>query len=50
MNFNEFKNAAYWERQRQLKAGQITIAQLVSILCGCLAFFGIMWLAIFMEG
>lgn len=50
MNFNEFHNSEYWARQRMLKAGQITIVQLVMILCGCITFFGLMWLAIFMEG
>ena len=55
MNFNEFHNSEYWERQRQLKAGQITIAKLVMIISFGIAFFGmaffgLMYLAIILEG
>lgn len=50
MNFNEFHNSEYWARQRMLKAGQITLVQLVMILSFAMAFFGLMYLAIFMEG
>lgn len=50
MNFNEFHNSAYWEQQRRLKAGQITLVQLVMILSFGMSFFGLMYLAIILEG
>lgn len=42
MNFNEYKNAEFWQGERNRKAGQINLQQLVGImLCGALTIIGL---------
>lgn len=42
MKFNEYKNAAYWQKERIRKAGQINLQQFVGLLlCGALTIIGL---------
>lgn len=42
MEFKEYKDATYWQNERNRKAGQINLQQIVGLLlCGALTIIGL---------